>query len=644
MKQKLLQTLLLLTIAIGVVNTPVMAQEADADRYKLSHEGILQEGYFLQNIEENTASDEQVVLAENLQDSPATYDAERVKQVILQAVKNCEPEIDLSSFQILVEDMDKLISELLNDNPQLYYVAFDECTIEDGKVNVLFPVYIGSQENVTQSSSAYEAAINRAMGGLDSRMNDLEKALELHNWLAQNCAYGRVSGNESVANTAYGALVDGKAVCAGYMLAYAELLSRAGIENAYVSSSSMNHAWNLVKIDGQWYHVDVTWDDKWEKAYSPTYDLYHDYNNIMCRWFMLSDSGMLANSHSNWKADYAATSTRFDAAFWHDSKLNNYWNGLYFLDGNWYYQMPANVAPSGDWSIYRVSGRLETGAHSIWMEKGEYWRYEDGSFSSPFYDMALFEGYLYYNTQDKVYRYDGKNEPELFYEGDKVLYGLIIRDGVLQAEVTNPYMAENGYEYMDLKASTNGGGSGSNQIFTDVTLDAWYYDAVNYAYTNGIMSGTGNNKFAPETVTSRSMVVQILYNISGKPSVSGSSMFADAPAGQWYSNAVQWAVENNITSGISATQFAPNQNVSRQEVACFLYRYANCKGYDTSGRNDLSSFADSAEVDRWALEAMQWANNAGIINGKGNSKLDPKGPASRAEIATMMKGFMTKYQ
>lgn len=181
-------------------------------------------------------------------------------------------------------------------------------------------------------------------------------------------------------------------------------------------------------------------------------------------------------------------------------------------------------------------------------------------------------------------------------------------------------------------------------IFTDVKRGDWFYDAVNYVYINNIMRGTGNGRFAPSGNTNRAMVVQILYNVSGDTSKYEGSAFSDVAPGQWYANAVQWAVWNKVTSGVSAARFAPEQDVTRQEVACFLFAYAKWKGYDVSGRNDLSQFHDKAQVSGWALEAMMWANHAGIINGKSSARLDPLGKATRAEIAVMMNGFIKKYQ
>lgn len=186
-------------------------------------------------------------------------------------------------------------------------------------------------------------------------------------------------------------------------------------------------------------------------------------------------------------------------------------------------------------------------------------------------------------------------------------------------------------------------GDSSDNPFVDVPEGAWYEDAVLWAYGDNIMSGKGNNKFDPAGTTTRAEIVQILYNMSGMPAVSGSGNFTDVASSAWYADAVIWAVQNNITAGVSSTRFAPRQSVARQEMAALLYRYARKMGLDISGKNDLSSFHDSDQIAGWALEAMQWANYAGIINGKSGGKSDPQGTATRAEIAVMIRGFMTAY-
>ena len=149
--------------------------------------------------------------------------------------------------------------------------------------------------------------------------------------------------------------------------------------------------------------------------------------------------------------------------------------------------------------------------------------------------------------------------------------------------------------------------------FTDVALDVWYYDAVKYAYDNGLMDGVGNGLFAPATTTTRSMIVQILYNKEGKPESTYAGAFHDVPDGQWYTAAVEWAGNTNVVSGDGAGGFNPGGNLTREQVAVILYNYASHAGYDTSVRGDTSSFADAGSISFWAADAMSWAAGTWVL-------------------------------
>lgn len=175
--------------------------------------------------------------------------------------------------------------------------------------------------------------------------------------------------------------------------------------------------------------------------------------------------------------------------------------------------------------------------------------------------------------------------------------------------------------------------------FTDVPEDEWYYDAVAYAYENGWMNGTTSTTFAPGLTTSRAMIVTILHRIEGLPSIQESTAFLDVPLDAWYADAVAWAAEHWIVEGYSDTAFGPNDPITREQLAAILYRYAQYKGYDVSAKADLSKFTDVDEISGYALEPLQWANAEGLINGKGNGVLDPKGQATRAEAAAILMRF-----
>ena len=161
--------------------------------------------------------------------------------------------------------------------------------------------------------------------------------------------------------------------------------------------------------------------------------------------------------------------------------------------------------------------------------------------------------------------------------------------------------------------------------FTDVPAGSWYEDAVNYVSEKGLMNGTSKNSFSPNATTTRGMIVTILARVEGV-NTNGTS---------WYAAGQKWAMDNGISDGTNMTG-----EVTREQLAAILYRYAKLKGYATSKSNKLDSFKDADKVSSWAVEAMQWANAECLINGKSNSMLDPQGKATRAETAAILMRFM----
>ena len=174
--------------------------------------------------------------------------------------------------------------------------------------------------------------------------------------------------------------------------------------------------------------------------------------------------------------------------------------------------------------------------------------------------------------------------------------------------------------------------------FIDVAEGDWFYDAVVYAYQNELMDGVGGNRFAPNSETTRAQLVTILYRLEGEPAVSGDLPFTDVEAGIWYTDAILWAAENNIVNGVSDTEFAPGDDLTRQQLVTILYRYAEAKGYDVSASADLSGYPDAGQVQDYAQPAMAWAVAEGIVEGM-DGNLNPAGNASRAQIATILMRF-----
>ena len=175
--------------------------------------------------------------------------------------------------------------------------------------------------------------------------------------------------------------------------------------------------------------------------------------------------------------------------------------------------------------------------------------------------------------------------------------------------------------------------------FLDVNEGDWFYDAVAYAYENGLMDGVGGNRFAPNSATTRAQLVTILYRLEGQPAVSGDLPFTDVEAGTWYTNAVGWAAQNGIVNGVGDDTFAPGNDLTREQLVTILYRYAESKGYDVSASADLTGYPDGEEIQAYAREAMAWAVAENIIQGMEDDTLKPAGNASRAQIATILMRF-----
>ena len=174
--------------------------------------------------------------------------------------------------------------------------------------------------------------------------------------------------------------------------------------------------------------------------------------------------------------------------------------------------------------------------------------------------------------------------------------------------------------------------------FTDVKEGDWFYEEVLYAYENGLMNGVGDNRFAPNSATTRGMLVTILYRLEGEPDVTGEAGFDDVAAGQWYTDAVIWAAANDIVNGIGDNQFGPENTLTREQLVTMLYRYAQNKGYDVTASADLSGYPDAGQIQSWAQEAMTWAVAEGIVEGM-DGTLNPAGSATRAQIATILMRF-----
>lgn len=175
--------------------------------------------------------------------------------------------------------------------------------------------------------------------------------------------------------------------------------------------------------------------------------------------------------------------------------------------------------------------------------------------------------------------------------------------------------------------------------FTDIPSGAWYRDAAEYVYRKGMMAGDGSlDRFNPEGVMTRAMVVTILHRMEGEPKIQAAA-FTDVAAGQWYTEAIAWASAGGIVSGYGSGAFGPNDPITREQLTAILYRYAAGKGYDITARADFSGYSDAGQISAYAAEPMSWANALGLITGMDDGTLAPRAGATRAQTAAILMRF-----
>ena len=317
-------------------------------------------------------------------------DQDAVDAYIYQQLMAKNSRINLEQFAIPFErSVGNLIYNVVNENPDLYFVNVGSALVFGNNTIVTYATvsYYDSYD-----IAAFDAAVEEALSALNDSMSSLQKAIALHEYMVLNCKYDTGSPIKSKSYNAYGALVDGVAVCQGYALAYKYLLNKAGVACYMVTSDTMNHAWNMVKTDGQYYHVDATFDDP----------LADRIGYVRHHYLLRSDAAMLNGDHEGWKvvyknksAGYKATSTAYDNAFWDgvNSPLVIKGNDLFYIS---------------DASRAIVKRSMSSGAETVLYQDFEKWKSIDGKYIWNYVCSGLFliGERLYFNSPDYIYSID----------------------------------------------------------------------------------------------------------------------------------------------------------------------------------------------------------------------------------------------
>ena len=349
----------------------------------------------------------------------STYANLTLEEYLVNALRQFETDIDVSAYQIPKSEAGATFFQIVHNNPELFFVEKKISYYSNSATNTVtryIVTYIDSEENIRKMQQEFEQAANLVLDQIDSSMTDLEKALVVHDYLALNCEYDYENYQNKTtppaSYNAYGALVKKTAVCDGYAGAYSYIMEdRLGIPCVIVSSEAMNHAWNMIYMDANWYHVDATWDD-------PTWD---SIGRVRHFYFMLSDEAIsdTEHKHNGWVTDYTASSNIYDTAFWSD--INS---AICYQQGMWHYS-ECNLS-NRTVKLYRQSELLSGNQETLYTEEGLWNNYQNS-----YMYLAQARDKIYFNTRKSICRLDEDGTITTVYEpeisGTNLIFGFTIR-------------------------------------------------------------------------------------------------------------------------------------------------------------------------------------------------------------------------
>lgn len=387
--KKILAGILSATLMVTSMNLSAFTMQVQAKESVMEADGsayVLQSGGLLQQDGQLSVDD-----SFSLEGSSLNFDSTNVKgamEAIKKSLENFDASCNISQYQIPVDDAAALFWEVLNTNPNYFYVTSRiSCSYSGTDALALKFTYLFSGSELAAKQAEYERAVAEALSGVNASWTDMEKALYLHDYIVDNCKYDLTYSKYS----SYNIFVEKTAVCQGYSLAYKDLMNRVNIPCQIVTSDSANHAWNLLKLDGNYYYVDTTWDD-------PTPDLV---GRVRHTNFLKSYANFSASKHmksNDWEVSGSwistcATDTTYDSSFFDTVNVGfrnagNYWYAL--ADGkiNKYQYSGGSWNQSGS-ALYTITDRWPSSGGGNWI----------GTFSG----LSLYKGLLYFNTPQAIY-------------------------------------------------------------------------------------------------------------------------------------------------------------------------------------------------------------------------------------------------
>ncbi len=554
----------------------------------------------------------------------AEYDEVLTK--IYQAALHGEARISLTEYKVRDYELMRIYSDLIAAAPELFYLDSRVIYYHNTKyVTEIELIYTMTEAERETASVQYEKELAYIVSMIDPGMSEAEKALWVHDYLISVSEYDE----DGTYYDAYSLFTQRKGVCQAYSLAYAAVMRELGINCVMISSSEMNHAWNLVEIDGEWYHVDLVFDD-------PTPDRL---GRVLHENFLLSDDAiqLTKDPHYAWTSIIQCKSDTYTDAIWNGVKSR-----MVHEDRRWYYiDEEAKTLVSS-----RINGELRSTLYTFserWYVGdygGQYWV---GVFSG----LSEYLGHIFVNTPYEVIIYTPKTGVRNVYleaEGEQNIYGIEVYKGTL--------------EYLMAESPKSREGSAVNEFiitdfddteyvrmfpFDDVIRLDGYYAAVKYVYNMGLFAGVSSTKFAPDATLTRAMFITVLGRLCKVNTDEYSRViFDDVAEGEWYSPYVEWAAECGIVNGVGDNKFDPFGEITHEQMYKIIAKCGQELIGDKSEPVKLMLFADRDEVSDWAVDSVAYCIENGLID-QDTEYLHPKADSTRAEAAVIIAKFAAKY-
>ena len=542
-----------------------------------------------------------------------------VYDAMYDAIASGKGSLDLYDYRVSVDDFLDIYSDLFTTAPEFFFLSprvvyhTADGVFSQHVVDVYFNYDLNRSEREA-ASALYENELSYIVSLVPDHLSEAERALFVHDYLIANYAYDE---SETIYD-AYRLFRTRTGVCQAYALAYSAILRELGMESALAVSPEMGHAWNVIRVDGEWYHVDLVYDDPQPDR---TGRVLHDY-------FLLNDDQIREKDHTSWECAVNCTSRTY--------AKNPLWAGVTSrmvpAGGPWYY------IDSTARKVYR-SSLNRTGREEV-FSFGDRWMYEEDSrryWVGVFSGLSLYKGSLVLNTPDEIWLCDpesGESLPVLAPEG--VIFGSNVYKGTLEYLVNDSPNLEGGETVSSTRMDSIGASSASIP-FSDVPPESLYYPAVKSVSEKGLFLGVAEDRFDTVSPFSRAMFVTVMGRFFGvDPADWPSSAFRDVPDGAWYAPYVNWAASIGIVEGLGDGRFDPSASLTREQMYKITAVSAGLLGIGKpvpEGADLLSSLPDSGSISAWAEAGTSWCRANGLY--LGGETVGPQKNVTRGEAALL---------